>query len=986
MLLIGLCAPLVTMHGQPALNFKRIGVNWPTIELYFSASCDSTLDFTVSAQDFRVFENNVEVPNFQLWCPDPTVRSSFSVALVFDASGSMMGAGNAAAKQAGHGFIDLMDGVVDEASIIWFTHVVTVYQQMTSNKPMLHSAVDALPASGGTAVWDGGYAGLIELINNGLNPVRAVILMTDGGDNSSSRQPAEIIALANRHRIRVFTIGLGSSINSVELELIALLTGGRYYYVPTASQLVGAYVEIGTLLAQHFQECMITYDAQCADGGLRNVELQLRDYCNGSDTKTKSFRAPLDSTTFSPLHLDLGEVFARHGDDFTLPLNLRTSIHGNNFYPLRYTLTYDTSIIQFKSVTAPPGSLLDGVPITATPVTGGVTIESTAPVLVNGYGRLMNLAFSTQQRSDTLCRDIRPINAGFSQGCFIPIMDTGRVCLSPTLPTISCSVTAPPRLDWRQDSKEYQQNPFTITGRFDNTGDATAANARFRILYDADDIELLSPSTDTQTPSPPHIDPGMFATVSWQVAAKPRTSEDTIELCIRGSFDYHPDVTCCVRIVVSQAGTVLSCAVSVPQIVADTAAVRYTPMPFPLSVAVTNNGGTQSDTVWTSLQLPPEFELAPSETPGNYTKQLLPATLAPRQSGGVNWMLQHPIISSEKSYTLTARSWAAGQDTTVCTVNVRIPGLPPPTFSTRLTASGPLEICQGDSVILDAGSGYLTYNWSHGQQTQQIAVKNAGSYFCVVRRSDGLIGRSDTLHVSVRPAPKPMITPGGTLWFCVGDSVVLGVDGSYEEYLWNIGATTAELVVRIEGKYFVRVRDSHGCWGQSDPVTVISFLKPDKPVIRRTGDVLSVPEGYRCQWFRNGVEIPGATQPALLVTQPGSYQVRVTSSRGCSVVSDIYDVTVLGVAGNPPLAGAPTLHAWPEPASDVLRIRINDIGTQPFTLYLFDVLGRSEVIHEARSTDERGEFQYSLSGRKAGVYYFVAVLPETVLVKRITKL
>ena len=53
-----------------------------------------------------------------------------------------------------------MDGVVDEAAVIWFTQVVTVYQQMTTVKPMLHSAVDALPASGATAVWDGIYAGI----------------------------------------------------------------------------------------------------------------------------------------------------------------------------------------------------------------------------------------------------------------------------------------------------------------------------------------------------------------------------------------------------------------------------------------------------------------------------------------------------------------------------------------------------------------------------------------------------------------------------------------------------------------------------------------------------------------------------------------------------------------------------------------------------------------------------------------------------------
>jgi hypothetical protein len=813
-----------------------------------------------------------------------------------------------------------------------------------------------------------------------------VILITDGGDNSSSRTPAEIIALANRHRIRVFTVGLGSGINSMELELVALLTGGRYYEVPNAGSLAGVYSEISTLLRQHFQECMITYEAQCADGGLRNVDLQLKDYCNGSATQSRSWRAPLDSTTFTPLHLDLGEVFARHGEDFTMPLNLRTSIHGNNLYPIRFTLAYDTSILQFKSVTAPPGSLLDGVAITATPVSNGIRIESTSPVIVTGGGRLMDLTFATRMRSDTLCLELRPLNAEFAAGCFAARMDTGRVCLSRTLPMLSCSLTAPPQLEWRQDAKDYEQNPFTVTGRFDNTCDVTASNARFTILYNRNDIELLSPATDIQTLSPSHIDPGTFALVSWQVAAKPRASEDTIEICILGSFDYHPEVTCCARIVVSQAGTVLSCALSVPQIVADTVAIRYVPMPFQLLATVTNAGGTRSDNVWTRLQLPPEIELAPPETYGNFSKPLLPANLAPKQSGSVNWLLLHPIVPLEKTYTLTVHTWVVGHDTSVCNVNVRIPALQQPAFNTQLTVSGSLAICGGDSVMLDAGSGYLSYNWSHGQQTQRIAVKNAGSYFCVVRRTDGLIGRTDTAHVTVLPQPQPLITPGTTTWFCIGDSIVLGIFGNYMAYQWSTGATTPEIVVRTDGKYHVRVQDFNGCWGQSATTTVTAYLKPDKPVIQRTGDLLSVAAGYQCQWFRNGIAITGATQPALVVTQPGSYQVRYMSSKGCTVVSDPFVVTVLGFSDDPPIVENSALEAWPEPVGDLLRIRISDVDAQPVTLLLYDIRGRAEVLHSGLLSGNGAEFSYSLNGREAGAYYLVAVLRESVLVRRVTKM
>jgi len=296
LLLVAFFGSSQIVEAQPNLNLKRITVNWPTIEMYFSVGCNGNPAYNMAKQDFKIFENGVEVKEFTLWCPDPTIRCAISVALVFDASGSMGGSGNAGAKLAGHAFVDLMDGVLDEAAVIWFTSVVTVYQAMTSIKPMLHSAVDALPAAGMTAVWDGCYAGIIELVNNGVNQCRAVIVMTDGGDNSSSRTPAEIISLANRNRIRVFTIGLGGNINATELEMIALLTGGRYYQTPNAGQLAAIYSEISTIIFQGFQECVITYQRECADGGMRTVELQLVNFCGGTDVKTKTYRAPLDSS------------------------------------------------------------------------------------------------------------------------------------------------------------------------------------------------------------------------------------------------------------------------------------------------------------------------------------------------------------------------------------------------------------------------------------------------------------------------------------------------------------------------------------------------------------------------------------------------------------------------------------------------------------------------------------------------------------------
>ena len=74
-----------------------------------------------------------------------------SVSLVFDESGSMASgnpSGIQGEKAAGHAFVDMMDGVIDEAAIIGFDSGVYSLCEMTTLKPVLNSAIDMLAADG----------------------------------------------------------------------------------------------------------------------------------------------------------------------------------------------------------------------------------------------------------------------------------------------------------------------------------------------------------------------------------------------------------------------------------------------------------------------------------------------------------------------------------------------------------------------------------------------------------------------------------------------------------------------------------------------------------------------------------------------------------------------------------------------------------------------------------------------------------------------
>jgi hypothetical protein len=68
-----------------------------------------------------------------------------------------------------------------------------------------------------------------------------------------------------------------------------------------------------------------------------------------------------------------------------------------------------------------------------------------------------------------------------------------------------------------------------------------------------------------------------------------------------------------------------------------------------------------------------------------------------------------------------------------------------------ITGSGPLTFCQGDSVVLNAGS-FASYNWSTGATTGNIIAYNTGIYTVTVTDNNTCVG-SDTVSVIVNPLP-----------------------------------------------------------------------------------------------------------------------------------------------------------------------------------------------------------------------------------------
>ena len=141
-------------------------------------------------------------------------------------------------------------------------------------------------------------------------------------------------------------------------------------------------------------------------------------------------------------------------------------------------------------------------------------------------------------------------------------------------------------------------------------------------------------------------------------------------------------------------------------------------------------------------------------------------------------------------FNATAVSWSTGASSNSITVS--------PTITTKyfVTVSDGINTCNdsitvtvsdigtfnplqdtvkvcGDSTILDAGAGYVSYNWSNGATTRTITAKSSGKYFVTVTNASGC-GASDTSIVSI---VKAKIFQRDTT-ICKGSSITLSIDSS----------------------------------------------------------------------------------------------------------------------------------------------------------------------------------------------------------------
>lgn len=131
----------------------------------------------------------------------------------------------------------------------------------------------------------------------------------------------------------------------------------------------------------------------------------------------------------------------------------------------------------------------------------------------------------------------------------------------------------------------------------------------------------------------------------------------------------------------------------------------------------------------------------------------------------------------------------------------------------EISYSGPSEICEGDTVVLDAGM-YEEYQWNTGHDGRFLTVYESGNYWVTVTDGDGMELMSQPLEIEV--FTKPEISPIINHVSCYGEqdgSITLNIVNATDEYdiTWSNDSMGDAISNLWPGIYSYSYQDVYGC-------------------------------------------------------------------------------------------------------------------------------------------------------------------------------
>jgi Ca-activated chloride channel homolog len=229
--------------------------------------------------DFRIFEDKVEQEVVNFSSEDVPI----SIGVILDLSGSMANK-LGKAKQAALQFFETANPQ-DEFFLVGFNERAEILSPFTGNIEDLQSRLLPVGAKGRTALLDAIYLGLTQM-RGAQNSKRALLIISDGGDNASRYNEKDIRRLVREADTQLYSIGIfepfGYRSRTPEelygptlLNEMTGLTGGRAFTVDNLNDLPDIAAKIGVELRNQY---ILGYrpSNKAHDARWRKIKVKLR--------------------------------------------------------------------------------------------------------------------------------------------------------------------------------------------------------------------------------------------------------------------------------------------------------------------------------------------------------------------------------------------------------------------------------------------------------------------------------------------------------------------------------------------------------------------------------------------------------------------------------------------------------------------------------------------------------------------------------------
>jgi Ca-activated chloride channel family protein len=217
---------------------------------------DNRLVTGLSKDHFQVFDDKIEQQITQFSTEDTPI----SVALVFDCSSSM-GDKLSKSRLAVAEFLKTANPE-DEFALVEFNDTARIVSGFGEPPGEMQNRLAFTEAKGRTALLDGVYLAMSEM-RHAKYSRKAILLISDGGDNYSRYTESEVKDRAREADIQIYSIGIMEPLmlrggtpeemnGAALLDEISSVTGGRMYEIDDVNQLPGVAAQLSRALRNQY--------------------------------------------------------------------------------------------------------------------------------------------------------------------------------------------------------------------------------------------------------------------------------------------------------------------------------------------------------------------------------------------------------------------------------------------------------------------------------------------------------------------------------------------------------------------------------------------------------------------------------------------------------------------------------------------------------------------------------------------------------------